>query len=213
MKWWVALAALLGAVAAAWSQAPALLQAYAGMFVVDTVREPADALVVLAGDPETRVWHAVQLYRAGYAPAIVLTETRASNPAVARLIPGERQQALAILRSAIPDAPVVFAPSLRGGATSTYDEAHDLSRLCRQRGWRHIIIVTDGHHTRRARYAFRKVLRSAGVRVDAAAAPNAVFDETNWWRTDRGLNAYVSEPFKCAAYLLTDRNIAAIENY
>ena len=213
MKRWAALALLLAAVAMAWAQAPALLGAYAGLFVVDSVREPADALVVLAGRPETRVWHAVQLYRAGYAPCIVLTEPRALNRAVDRLIANERQQALAVLGAAVPDAPVVFAPSLRGGATSTYYEAHDLARLCHQRGWRHIIIVTDAYHTRRARYAFRKVLQPAGVRVDAAAAPNAVFDASNWWRTDRGLNAYVSEPFKCVAYLLTDRNIAVIENY
>ena len=203
----------IAAGACAWTATPVLLSFYAGLFATPGPTAAADALVVLSGNPETRVWHAVQLYRAGYAPCIVLTDTRLPNPAVQRLIPSEEEQARAVLAATVPDAPVLLAASCGTGAVSTYDEAYDLRRLCRQRGWRRIIIVTDRHHTRRARYAFRKVLRSIDVQVEAAGAPNDIFDETCWWRSDRGLSAYVTEPFKCIAYLLTDRNMAGIENY
>ena len=44
-------------------------------------------------------------------------------------------------------------PSLRGGATSTFDEAHDLLAFCIKEKLKHLILVTDSFHTRRALYA------------------------------------------------------------
>ncbi|MCP4717044.1 MAG: hypothetical protein GY868_18105 [Deltaproteobacteria bacterium] len=100
-----------------------------------------------------------------------------------------------------------------GGATSTFDEAYDLKEFCSEKSFRHLIIVTDNHHTRRSLYAFRKVFRGTGIRLESMGASNDIFNERNWWRSDRGLAAYIMEGVKYLVYVCSSRNVAVIKNY
>ena len=104
------------------------------------------------------------------------------------------------------------APSLKGGATSTLDEAHDLLAYCTKENIKHLIIVTDAFHTRRSLYAFKKIFHGSDINVEAAAAPNDIYNEENWWRSDFGIAAYLLEPIKFIAYILSDKNVTFIRN-
>ena len=103
-------------------------------------------------------------------------------------------------------------PSLKGGATSTFDEAYDLLAFCNKENLKHIIIVTDSFHTRRAFFAFKKVFKGSNIKVEVSSASNEIFNEENWWLSDRGISAYILEPIKFAVYLFTSRNVPFIKN-
>ena len=96
-----------------------------------------------------------------------------------------------------------LVPSLKGGATSTFDEAYDLLAFCNKENLTHIIIVTDSYHTRRAFYAFNKVFEGSNIKVEVSAAPNEIFNEEDWWFSDRGISAYILAPIKFVVYLFS----------
>lgn len=105
-------------------------------------------------------------------------------------------------------------PSIKGGATSTYDEAYDLSAFLTKHPMKHIILVTDSFHTARAHYAFRKVLDNQGfknVTLEMAAAPNNNFSESSWWKSESGISAYILEPIKYLFYIFNSSNSTLVK--
>ena len=103
-------------------------------------------------------------------------------------------------------------PSLGEGATSTFDEAEDVLAYGKGKGWTRIIIVTDEFHTRRASYAFDKIFDGSGIVVEVAGAPNEVFSDDDWWRSDWGISSYVLETIKFPVYFFWDREPTVVRN-
>jgi len=191
-----------------------LFTGYASLFSVHNASPGADALVVLGGLIETRFPYALELYARGYAPKILLTDMRPFTLGIPGFDCSERAIAAAMRDHFRPGAPLEVVPSRDGaGTVSTFDEAWDLLGYSRRSGCSRFIIVTDDFHSRRALYAFRKVFRHSRVRIEAMGAPNAVFNEGNWWCSDMGLKAYLLEPVLLLVYLLTDSNVPFLENY
>jgi uncharacterized SAM-binding protein YcdF (DUF218 family) len=186
---------------------------YAGLFSVHNATPGANALVVLGGGIETRFPHALTLYRQGYADKILLTDLRPFNPGIPDFDCSQTKIAFAQRDYLEPGAPVFVVPSRNGtGCVSTFDEAWDLLPFSQRNGYSRLIIVTDDSHTRRALYAFRKVFQDSGIIIEAMGAPNAVFDEHNWWRSDTGLKCYFLEPMLLCVYLFTRANLEFLEN-
>ena len=98
------------------------------------------------------------------------------------------------------------------GATSTFDEAQDALSYAKEKDWKRIIIVTDMFHTRRASFAFDKIFKGSGIKVQVAGAPNEVFSLENWWKSDRGIMAYFGETIKFPIYLLWDTEPELVKN-
>jgi uncharacterized SAM-binding protein YcdF (DUF218 family) len=125
----------------------------AGALVSPLIRaetpRPADAVVVLAsrlqrdGDPTptatSRLLGAFALLRAGLAPRLVLTELPPPAPSHAAV--ARREMALLGVDAEIVDA---------GRARSTREEALRVGALCRERGWKTLLVVTSPTHSRRA---------------------------------------------------------------
>jgi uncharacterized SAM-binding protein YcdF (DUF218 family) len=196
------------------TQYPLLLTRYARLFCVDNASTGADALVVLAGGIIPRLPYAIELYQKGYAPRIILTEARHPNPRFRQVWNGEWSIAPGIISFLNVKVNLVYLPSLKkGGVTSTFDEAYDLRDYSLKNKFRHLIIVTDSYHTRRALLAFEKVMAGTGIRIEAAGAANDMFSEANWWQTDTGISAYIMEGIKYVVYLMTDKNVGLIKNY
>jgi uncharacterized SAM-binding protein YcdF (DUF218 family) len=194
--------------------ATSLLTGYAGLFSVHNAKPGADALVVLGGRIETRFPHALELYRQGYADKILLTDLRPYTLGIPDFDCSERAIARAQRDFFEPGAPVIVVPSRSGrGCVSTFDEAWDLLAYSQSKGYARIIIVTDAFHTRRSRYAFDKVFQGSGIVVETMGAPNAVFNERNWWRSDSGLKSYLLEPLLLTVYFFTSSNVSFLENY
>ncbi len=191
-----------------------LLTRYALFFRVTNASKGADALVVLAGGIVTRLPCAITLYQQGYAPRIILTQTRHPNPKLKHLWDNEWNIAPVIVKELNVTVNLIYLTSLKkGGVTSTFDEAYDIKDYSLKHHFKHLIIVTDANHTRRALYAFEKVMKGTGVRLEAMGAENDVFNETNWWQSDQGLSAYFMEGVKYIVYHLSDKNLSFIKNY
>ena len=191
---------LIIAIVLLFSQYEVLLKGYARFFTIDNATSGMEAtIVILSGNPETRILKALELFTAGYGTRLLLFKDYVQiSQSVAKFL----------------NIQVKFesVPSLKGGATSTFDEAYDLLAFCSKENLKHIIIVTDSYHTRRAFYAFNKVFEGSNIKVEVSAAPNNIFNEENWWLSDRGISAYILEPIKLAVYLFTSQNVSFIKN-
>jgi uncharacterized SAM-binding protein YcdF (DUF218 family) len=195
------------------SQYKILLTGYANFFTIDDPTHGVNApILILAGGAATRVPKALELYEKGYGNRLLLTTERSWNSKVAHLFSTNEQMAKRISQELNVQAELEVVPSLKGGATSTFDEAHDLLAFCSKEKIKHLIIVTDSFHTRRALYAFKKVFQGSDIKVEASAAPNEIFSEENWWRSDRGISAYLLEPIKFAVYMVSNKNVSYIKN-
>ena len=195
------------------SQYEVLLKGYARFFTIDNATSGMEAtIVILSGNPVTRIPKALELYTAGYGTRLLLTNERRGNFKASQIFLTQEQEGQEIAK--IFNVPAKFGrvPSLKGGATSTFDEAYDLLAFCNKENLRHIIIVTDSYHTRRALFAFKKVFKGSNIKVEVSAAPNEIFNEENWWFSDWGILSYVTEPIKFVAYLLYEQNVSFIKN-
>lgn len=163
-----------------------LLPHYAQSLVVDEPPRQADVIVALgagmhcgSGDLEAsslaRVEKALELWRAGYAPRITLSDTvgeifgDANCPSVG-LEAQKRVRAL-------------YGPEVSGGQgqpeiillrqmRTTRTEAQAVAQLARERGWKRILLVTAPTHTKRASLAFNKL----GLEVIPVASSEPRFD-------------------------------------
>tara|TARA_B100000945_G_C20305212_1_gene560022 strand:+ start:114 stop:758 length:645 start_codon:yes stop_codon:yes gene_type:complete len=189
-----------------------ILSAYAKLYTVSNPTLGADVIVVLSGNKLTRISHALKLFEKGYAPEILLTDEKKNRIKFAHLFPTNEMIALAMIEEMGLSVPVSIILSQKGGATSTFDEAYDLLKLSEKKRYRHIILVTDAFHSRRAYYAFKKVFEEKEIKIEISAASNEIFNENNWWTSDQGISAYVLESIKYPVYLLSSRNVNFIKN-
>lgn len=166
----------------------------------------------MSGGPVTRIPKALELYQTGYGERLLLTTLKPLNSKVAQLDLTNEQLAQEISKVLAIPATFESVPSLKGVATSTFDEAHDLLAFCIKENIRHLIIVTDAFHTRRALYAFKKIFQDSSINIEAAAALNEVYSAEDWWRSDSGISAYLLEPIKFVIYLLSNQNVSFIKN-
>lgn len=130
----------------------------------------ADAIVVLgasvlpSGQPaltlRARTLHAVALYQKGLAKKIICTGGVGDYP------PSEARAAADLARKkGVPQRDLV----LEDKSTSTYENALYTRRICQKRGWKSVIVVSDGYHLWRAHYLFRR----AGLQAWPSPAPDS----------------------------------------
>ncbi|MBI2956736.1 MAG: YdcF family protein [Acidobacteria bacterium] len=188
---WVIVVALLVVVALIvyLLRAP-LLRAAAEAWIVNEPPEKAQAIVVLGGDNirGDRLRHGVALYRAGWAPRLVLSGT----PFRTYFHESELMKREAT-ELGVPAAHLILAPT---DATSTLEEALALRPLLAQHNFRKLIVVTSNFHTRRSRQIFRAVYRPLGTRVIVSAAPDLAFEPERWWEQRSGRKYFLLELLK-----------------
>jgi len=196
------------------SQYQLMLIGYARFFTINNSTYGVNApIVILSGNSLTRIPKALELYEKGYGDRLLLTTERHVNSRLMPLFRTYKQSAEKIAQALNIQVEFEMVPSLKGGATSTFDEAYDLLQFCEKENLKHLIIVTDSFHTRRALYAFKKVFQESNINVEASAASNEVFSEEDWWRSDKGISAYILEPIKFAVYMLNNKNVSFVKNY
>lgn len=196
------------------TQYKALLTAYASFYTIDNpTRGDNTAIVILSGGDATRIPKGLEIYKEGYGTRLLLTTERPRNSQVAQIFLSKMELAEEISKIVNIPAKFELVPSLKGGATSTFDEAIDLLSFCLQENIKHLIIVTDAFHSRRALYAFKKIFSNQSIKLEASAASNELFNEKNWWHSDVGISAYVLEPIKFAVYLFSNKNAPFVKNH
>ena len=160
---------------------PIWLEALGRFLIVSDPLTQADAILVLSGDiySNLRLLHAAELWRAGYAPQVVLSAPMADWQTKEDHLPWR----FARKKRLLPEQALVIVPHQ---ASSTLEEAEVLIPFVREKGYRSIILVTSNFHTRRSQMVFRRRWGRGGIRVIVSAAPSWAFDPNRWWtrRTD-----------------------------
>jgi uncharacterized SAM-binding protein YcdF (DUF218 family) len=178
---------------------------FAGRFLVRADQlEKADVIFVLGGSRVERWLEAVDLYKEGWAPRIVLSPGFV-EPAEATLrergmtFPREgdlaRQGAIAM---GVPATVISVLPDL---VDNTAEEAVALGRMFPSGESQRVIVVTSGYHTRRAGFAFRRQFAGTPVHVIMRASRHSVAQPSRWWRSRSDIRFVLSELPKLAAYL------------
>ena len=151
------------------------------------VDDPAasDAIVVLAGGDPERELEAADLYRAGYAPLIVMThdpEEPVLDVLRARGIEtaSHLERRLRDVRAfGVPDeAIILLEPEIK----TTMEEAKAIAAWARARRATSVMVVTSAYHTARARFALVRALRGSGVTVRLRAAGAEPYEPAELWQ-------------------------------
>ncbi|MDH3444535.1 MAG: YdcF family protein [Deltaproteobacteria bacterium] len=171
-----------------------MLRAIAALLIVEDPLEPAAAIVALGGHSPFREMEAAKLYRAGWAPRVM----------VVRGAPGSEFKALQnmgipiretwelsreiLIRQGVPAAAIVVP---QDAAADTREELHVVSESLGME-YAPVILVTSKYHTRRTRVTWQHV--SGGhSRAVVRPAGNDPFDPTRWWRERRFVLPVVRE--------------------
>jgi uncharacterized SAM-binding protein YcdF (DUF218 family) len=166
--------------------------------------EHADLIMVLGGARVERWLEAVDLYKEGWAPKIVISPGQVS-PLEAQLasrgvrFPREGDLAHdAMLSLGIPADAVVVLPN---GVDNTAAEAAMLHRTYPPGSIRRVIVVTSAYHLRRAGYAFRREFAGSGVQIVIHGSRYDSSTPSRWWTKRNDIRYMMSELPKFAAYL------------
>lgn len=167
--------------------------------------QKADAIFVLGGTRAERPLEAIDLYKEGYAPIVILSPGMVEDAEVLlrkRGVQFPRQDELqrdALVQSGLPAAAVF---STGADVDNTAQEAGLLRAIVQARGWRRVIIVTSKYHTRRAAFAFKRGLEGTGAQVMMRASRYDSSDPARWWHYRSDFRFVVSEWQKLVAYRL-----------
>ena len=180
---------------ALWLARVPILTGIARVLSVRSPLAPAELLYQFGGDYLARSRVTADLYARGLAPRVVLMRV-ADHPHVAGLYVNDTDITVRLLeRLGVPRS-AIDVYSSGDGVSSTTEESGDLSRVLRQDGTRSVIAVTSWYHSRRARWALRRALDGAPVRIAMANAPTLGYDAGNWWRAEEGAIAVFEEYLK-----------------
>jgi len=150
----------------------ATLARHAAHFLVVDQPETSDAIVVLAGETNSRPARALELLRQGWAPHVFLNVETRDVIYDQRLIDIAQKYVNSLAEAdRVSICPIV--------SFSTSAEADDVRRCLQPMGAQRVLIVTSDYHTHRAAIIFRHRLPQYHISVAAASSP-AQFGE-RWW--------------------------------
>ena len=167
-----------------------LLSALGKWWVVDEAPVKADAIVVLNGDSgdATRVHRAVELFKQGWAPRILL-----SGP----LIRPYFSEGVFMVQDAkgfgAPDSALQVVVS---SANSTLEEEDVILDYAARRNFHRLLVVTSDYHTRRAYAICSAAAKKRGMEIKMISASQFLMGGRRWWENREALKWMLSEFIK-----------------
>lgn len=166
---------------------------------------PADAIYVLGGSRVDRWLEAAELYKTGAARHIVLSrgsiepgEVQLASCGISVPNDGDIGRGVMVQHLGIPAGMVDVLPQ---PVDNTAAEAEAILERARRQGWTHIIVITASSATRRAGYAFNRVLGD-DIRVTMRQTRFDEYDPVWWWRSRLSFRQTFYEVPKLFAYWL-----------
>ena len=174
--------------------------------VVNAPLQRADAIVVLSGSAclLERTQEAATLYHSNVASRVVLTNDnlRGTWSSVEQRNPffWERARDNLVL-TGVPQQriEIIYNP-----VTSTYDEATTVRDYAQAQGYKSILVVTSGYHSRRALWTLQRVFKDSDVQVGLHAVDTGIQTPPplTWWLHARGWQMVAGEYVKSVYYHL-----------
>jgi uncharacterized SAM-binding protein YcdF (DUF218 family) len=178
----------------------ALVMAFlsAGRFLAAPARAPvkSDLLVSLGGDDGGRSDRALELYKKGYAPRILLTGPEGAHwkLRVRRL----NWRARYFVEEGVPERALLYDRESR----NSWEEAVSTLRLMQSMKLERVLVVSDPPHMRRLSWVWGKVFEGSGKRFVLVASDADDWDPDLWWNTSSSAQFVFGEYIKLAYYLL-----------
>ncbi len=163
--------------------------------IIQDELHPADVIHVIAGE-DHRTDCAIHLYKLGYGKAIFFTGGWCLDH---HHYHGEYGQKRALAQG-VPLEAIAFDDSR---VTSTYSEIVRLKEFIEKssRPIHSIMVVSDPHHMRRARWAYRQVLGKE-MAVEMAPVPFGVSPYRHRWWTEQESRTMVEDEYLKFAYYI-----------
>ena len=169
-----------------------------GRWVASGAARPvqANVIVALGGDYDNRTTQAALLYRAGYAPFVMLTAVEIAPPQARTDHPEWRVTLLS--NAGVPADKLV----LDSTATSSFEEATATLALMQARGWQTALVVSEPPHMRRLDWVWGKVFAGSGKRYILVATEPPWWDADRWWQNEDSRQFVLNELIKLAYYFI-----------
>lgn len=161
---------------------------------------PAEYVVVLGGDVNTRPFVAAALVRAGLARVVLVSHVAILPDAPPRLFPPEEELARGILT--LKGVPPERIHRLGRDNRTTYDEARALAEFLHSAPPGQVLVPTSAFHTRRTRWVLHRILGDKAKHVSMVSIPSETFRLESWWRSEEGFRTVIGENLKLAFYLV-----------
>ena len=173
---------------------PLILNGMARFLIVRDRLEPADVIIVLAGDSNgERVAAGVKLYKQGYANKLLMS----GGPLAWKLTYAEwmKEQAMAL---GVDPKDVILEVDSR----STFENAKLTLPIVRELQAKTVIMVTSPPHTRRAKRVFRNAYSKEKIKVISCPVENSAFQLAGWWKRHEDTQFVVREYISMFYYIL-----------
>jgi uncharacterized SAM-binding protein YcdF (DUF218 family) len=172
--------------------------------IVQRPLDKADAIVVLGGSATyiERTQKAAQLFQEKISDRIILTndglQSGWSQSEQRNLYFIELARRELIAQGVPPENIEELSPVVSG----TKDEAILVGEETRKRGWRRVLIVTSGYHSRRSLWLFDLYGKSGETEFGIVSPPpgGQTPPPFYWWLTPKGWNMVAGEYMKSAYY-------------
>jgi uncharacterized SAM-binding protein YcdF (DUF218 family) len=128
----------------------------------------ANVIIVLSGG-QGRVEKAVELYKAGYAPYIILSNAKEITSRSGDMV----QTALAL---GIPQD-VIYIENM---AESTYQNAEFTLPLMKEHNFKSAIVVSSDFHMRRVKLIFNRVYKKSDIELTYVGSDSG-YNAKRWW--------------------------------
>ncbi|HEY1292141.1 MAG TPA: YdcF family protein [Chloroflexota bacterium] len=166
------------------------------VLIDDEPPEPADAIVVLAGNAPDRLPWAERLRDAGYANLVVVSDEQVHTHNLETTWLALHEAGVAAPE--LPDSALLVLEN--PPPESTVDEARRDADLLAARGARSAILVTDAFHSRRAWLLFRAAFARRGMTVRSVPVADS-YDLAHWWEHPVAARRVIEEYAKLLYYL------------
>lgn len=185
---------------------PLLAYCAARLLIVHSDLGTAEAIVVFSASAtyDERVDLAAQLYRAGRAPLIILTDDRVQggwSESLQRNPFSFERGLLRLTKNGVPPDRIIVLHDVISG---TYDEAVVLREYSQQHQMRSLLFVTSAYHSRRAWWTLRQVFQGSNTAIGLHAVETGAQTPhpSIWWLQVAGWRMVPAEYVKMAYYWL-----------
>ncbi len=185
---WLVVLSVVGV--CAWLAHAVILRGFAALLVADQLPPQYDWVWIVDGprSGDKRYDEANKAYRQDRSRRILLIEqyplTAISLGAVDAYDVESRR---ALAARGVPGSSVTLLP---GKAKDTWDSVHVLRRWLKERPDARLLVLCDRFQSRYYRHVLDAVLlQGDAARVSVRGLPSRYYDETDWWKSRRGVKA------------------------
>ena len=171
-----------------------ILRALGSFLIIEDPLRPAAAIVALGGDPPFREMEAAKLYRAGWAPKVIVIpgalreEQQTLSKLGIRVAEGWEISREVLLKRGVPSSAIIVPKGRAEGTLEELKLAFNTIGPVTQP----VILVSSKYHTRRVRLTWSYVTRGESASIIRAAEGDP-FDPSRWWRERRFVLSVVRE--------------------